>query len=196
VGYNLTLIYVTAIPFTARFTNLGATGRFGPTSIGSHYDGKYHQGQVTLSSGIQIWTVPYTAKYTIEAVGASGGYDTRTNSQSYRGRGARMIGIFTLNTGDRIKILVGQEGPRSTIHGSGGGGGSFVVKFDNTSLIIAGGGGGIEYAAQRYSSSDGSASTSGNNGHGGSAWPGGVNGHGATTADSGSSGNISKATMH
>ena len=61
--------------FVAVFTNLGASGRFGPTSIGSHYRGKDHDGQVTLASGIQKWTVPISGEYQVEAIGASGGYD-------------------------------------------------------------------------------------------------------------------------
>ncbi|KXJ12498.1 hypothetical protein AC249_AIPGENE22254 [Exaiptasia diaphana] len=143
--------------------------------------------RVTLSSGIQIWTVPYTTNYRIEAVGATGGYDSY--SSSYRGRGARMIGTFALRKGDRIKILVGQEGGINTKSiSSGGGGGSFVAKYDNTSLIVAGAGAGIENAKNHHSSSDGSVSMSGNPGHGGSQWAGGINGNGAPKAGSDNSG--------
>ena len=60
--------------FSAVFTNLGASGRHGPTTLGSHYTGQDHDSQVTLSSGIQQWTVPYTGEYRIEAVAAAGGY--------------------------------------------------------------------------------------------------------------------------
>ena len=60
--------------FTAVFTTLGKSGRTGPVQIGSHYTGQDHDGQVTLSSGIQQWTVPHTGEYRIEAIGASGGY--------------------------------------------------------------------------------------------------------------------------
>ena len=49
--------------FTAVFTNLGMIGRKGPDSIGSHYKDQDHDGQVTLSSGIQLWTVPRTGEY-------------------------------------------------------------------------------------------------------------------------------------
>ena len=59
--------------FSAVFTNLGASGRYGPTTLGSHYTGQDHDGQVTLSSGIQQWIVPYTGDYRIEAIGAAGG---------------------------------------------------------------------------------------------------------------------------
>jgi tripartite motif-containing protein 56 len=100
-----------------------------------------------------------------------------------------MIGTFTLNKGELIKILVGQEGGtnRKSISSSGGGG-SFVVTNDGTPLIIAGGGAGIHSTTQRYSNSDGSVSTSGNSGYGGSQWAGGRDGHGATVADSDNSG--------
>ena len=46
--------------FQAIFTNLGVEGKEGPKSMGSHYEGQDHDGQVKLSSGIQLWTVPYT----------------------------------------------------------------------------------------------------------------------------------------
>lgn len=54
------------------FANLDKNGREGPESIGSHYKGQDHDGQVTLSSGIQLWTVPHTSEYRIEAIGAPG----------------------------------------------------------------------------------------------------------------------------
>ena len=80
------------------FSNLNATGRYGPTSLGSYYAGKDHDRQVALSSGIQQWTVPHTGDYRIEAIGAAGGYDVTTNSSRFRGRGARMIGTFHLKS--------------------------------------------------------------------------------------------------
>lgn len=102
-----------------------------------------------------------------------------------------MVGTFALNKGERIKILVGQEGGINIYKytSSGGGGGSFVVKYDDTPLIIAGGAGGIQDADRNYPKSDGSTSTSGNSGHGGSEWPGGKDGNGAKTADNSNSGN-------
>ena len=51
------------------FSNLNATGRCGPTSLGSYYAGKDHDRQVALSSGIQQWTVPHTGDYRVEAMG-------------------------------------------------------------------------------------------------------------------------------
>ncbi len=170
------------------YTNLGASGRYGPTSLSSHYTGQDHEGQVTLSSGIQQWTVPYTGDYQIEAIGAAGGYDTWQNSIQYRGRGVRMIGTFSLSKGEIIQILVGQEGGINILtYSSGGGGGTFVVRGSKTPLIIAGGGGGIFFAQSRHAGCDASTSTTGNPGY--QSWTGGRNGHGSQVADGGVSGN-------
>ncbi|XP_022778637.1 leukocyte tyrosine kinase receptor-like, partial [Stylophora pistillata] len=168
----------------AVFTNLNARGRIGPTTLGGHYTGQDHDGQVTLSSGVQQWTVPYTGDYRIAAVAAAGGYDTYNNSVQYRGRGARMIGTFRLNKGEVIQILVGQEGGINTnYYSSGDGGGTFVVRGANTPLIIAGGGGGVCTVRSRHEGCDASTNKTGNPGY--SSWSGGSNGHGAQTADDG-----------
>ena len=174
--------------FSAVFTNLNASGRNGPTSLGRHYTGQGHDGQVTLSSGIQQWTVPYTGVYRIEAVGAAGGYDTGNHSAQFRGRGARMIGTFSLCKDEIIQILVGQEGGiNQGRYGSGGGGGTFVVRGSFMPLIVAGGGGGVDRVSSRHAGCDASTSTTGNPGH--RSWSGGSNGHGAQTADGDYAGN-------
>ena len=154
--------------FQAIFTNLGVDGKEGPKSMGSHYEGQDHDGQVKLSSGIQLWTVPYTGDYKIEAVGAAGGYYAYLTSAQYRGRGTIMTGTFKLNKGDVIKILVGQEGGIGRDrNGPGGGGGTFVVKEDGTLLIIAGGGGGggVNVVYSRQKGCNANTSTTGNPGH-------------------------------
>ena len=135
--------------------------------MGSHYEGQDHDGQVKLSSGIQLWTVPYTGDYKIEAVGAAGGYYAYLTSAQYRGRGTIMTGTFKLNKGDVIKILVGQEGGNGQGHdGSGGGGGTFVVKEEGTLLIIAGGGGGgVNVVNLRQKGCNANTSTTGNPGY-------------------------------
>ena len=158
--------------FKAVFTNLGATGRLGPSSLGDYYSGQDHDGQVTLVSGIQHWAVPYTGDYKIEAVGAAGGFGKYSTSRQYRGRGARMIGIFSLVKGETIKILVGQEGGINRVgQSAGGGGGTFVVRGSNTPLIIAGGGGGGETVKSRHTGCDASSSTLGRAGY--KSWSGG-----------------------
>ncbi|PFX12568.1 hypothetical protein AWC38_SpisGene23451 [Stylophora pistillata] len=175
------------LAFKAVFTNLIGSGRIGPTRLGSHYTGQDHDGQVTLSSGVQQWTVPYTGDYRIKAIAAAGGYDQRTNSARYRGRGAKMIGTFRLKKGEVIQILVGQEGGIKTKqYSSGGGGGTFVVRGANTPLIIAGGGGGVDRAWSRHKGCDARKNRAGNPGY--KSWSGGSNGHGAHTADDGLSG--------
>ena len=153
--------------FQAIFTNLGVEGKEGPKSMGSHYEGQDHDGQVKLSSGIQLWTVPYTGDYRIEAIGAAGGYYRYLSSPQYRGRGTIMTGTFKLNKGDVIKILVGQEGGIGRDrNGAGGGGGTFVVKEDGTLLIIAGGGGGggVNVVYSRQKGCNANTSTTGNPG--------------------------------
>ena len=88
-----------------------------------------------------------TGNYVIEVSGASGANGTDDNESSWRigGLGARLKGSFKLYKGNQLKILVGQEGDRTTDfpqRPGGGGGGSFVTLLNNTPLIIAGGGGG------------------------------------------------------
>jgi hypothetical protein len=123
---------------TWNFTTCGQTGRFGPSQ--SQCNATYGNGVVTVTNGIQFWTVPATGTYRITAAGARGG---SSNTQAGSG-GATMRGDFTLNQGDVIKLLVGQQGTGGTQSEScaGGGGGSFVLTNANSPLIIAGGGGG------------------------------------------------------
>ena len=129
------------------FTTLGAQGPTGPTST-SGYLGTSLEGQVQLKNGIQMWTVPNTGKYIIEAFGASGGNGTCNTCPRWRlgGLGAKISGSFTLKRGQMLKILVGQKGKINTDFpanpAGGGGGGTFVTLMDNSPLIVAGGGGG------------------------------------------------------
>ena len=168
--------------FTAVFTNLGKSGTKGPDSVGSHYTGQDHDGQVTVSNGTQLWTVPYTGEYRIETIGASGGYSEGNVING--GRGARMIGNFVLTKDEIIHILVGQSGERpnknSTKETASGGGGTFVVR-DNKPLIIAGGGGGIAKMTEQHSGCDASINTSGNAGYNSPFLSGGMNGDGGQT---------------
>ncbi|PFX18751.1 hypothetical protein AWC38_SpisGene16847, partial [Stylophora pistillata] len=128
------------------FSNLDGKEETGPTST-SGYAGTSLDGKVTLNNGIQIWSVPVTGWYVIEASGASGANGTNWNQTEWRigGLGAKIRGTFTLAEGTKLKILVGQEGHHGTDFGDapgGGGGGTFVTFLDATPLIIAGGGGG------------------------------------------------------
>ncbi|XP_078699963.1 protein meiotic P26-like [Branchiostoma floridae x Branchiostoma belcheri] len=166
---------------SAKLTTLGASGRLGPTTLGTHYRGQDHEHLVTLHDGIQHFTVPGTGTYNIEAAGAAAGWGPH-NSKSARGRGAVLRGTFNLKQGETLKILVGQEGAENkSFWGVGGGGGTFVTRGDNSPLIIAGGGGGAGYGLKTHNPlCDGTVSTTGNKCYGGYGCSGGSNGQGAT----------------
>jgi hypothetical protein len=166
-------LYTMVLPF--RFTNMGATGSTGPTSItyGASTPGYGTANVLTLSGGIQYWTVPFTGLYTIEAGGAS----------TPGGSGAVMSNTVTLTQGTVISILVGQQSTGLT-----GAGGTFVVNGSNA-LVVAGGAGAYGSAifsigAQGNSgagfSSDGPATNSFL--HGGVSSGGGFGGGGVTTS--------------
>ena len=133
------------------FTTLGAKGEIGPIST-SGYLGTPLEGRLNLSNGIQIWTVPVTGSYVIEATGGSGANGSFDHPHMgplpwrLGGLGARIRGTFHLVQGTQLKILVGQEGGASQRKShempGGGGGGSFITLLNNTPLVIAGGGGG------------------------------------------------------
>lgn len=131
------------------------------------YVGTPLEGHVTVSDGIQIWSVPETGSYVIEVFGASGANGTYVEDKSsWRtgGLGARMTGTFQLQKGTQLKILVGQEGNRTTDpylreRPGGGGGGSFVTFPDDTPMIIAGGGGGGGIPREQFKNGDPGQST-------------------------------------
>lgn len=131
-------VTVTA-PLVRNFTNCGAVGRLGPTTCAGHYTSP-QSIEVSLSGGIQSWTVPAAGTYRITACGAQGTSGSTTYSG---GLGACVRGDFSLAAGTVLRILVGQSG-RGAGSGSsgGGGGGSFVVTSTGTILVIGGGGGG------------------------------------------------------
>ena len=217
VGYLLPSIALAQT--TVTFTNAAATGKTGPTQaqVNTAYDGTTLDDAVTINTqGIQEWTVPATATYTIEVTGASGG--SGSGNSLVGGKGARMKGDFALNQGDVIKILVGQRGgSNGGAHGNenGGGGGTFVVKktgsgsTDITPLIIAGGGGGgpsTSYGTsctRSISDAHGQTGTSGisincySNAYGGTNGGGGAtNGSYSGGAGGGLTGNGANGSVH
>ena len=141
------------------FTTLDAKEETGPRNT-SGYVGTSLEGNVILYRGIQIWSVPATGNYVIEALGASGGDSPRqiqSDRQRLGGLGAKIRGTFQLKERTILKILVGQEGGNSSSAGDspgGGGGGSFVTLLDSTPLIIAGGGGGGGAARDQFTDGD------------------------------------------
>lgn len=137
------------------FTNCSDTSRFGPTQImiDTSYKGTTLDATVTINvQGIQEWTVPATATYKIEALGAEGG-DGTDSPDTYPGKGAKITGEFYLTAGTVLKILVGQRGGDANIactgsnRAAGGGGGSFVTDTFNTPYIVAGGGNGDSWGS-------------------------------------------------
>lgn len=178
---------------TAIFTPGAASAQNGPTLvqaisglIGTGVDAwKNNTTYFNTTNGIQLWTVPVTGTYSIEAFGAQGG----SSGTRIGGKGTRMSGNFILSQGEIIRILVGQQGQtgghsqNTNQFVSAGGGGTFVVRtpYNTTGsiLVIAGGGGGS--ADNTWTVADGRpalTTTDGNNGgHGGG---GGTGGNGGT----------------
>jgi hypothetical protein len=140
-GSNVFLVSLPLYNFTSfTFTNMGATGSNGPISItyGSSTPGFNTPYVLTLSGGIQRWTVPQTRSYQIISAGAG------ASSGSIFAYGVVVSTTIRLTQGDIIYILCGQSG------GLSGSGGTFVYNYstgllnDNTNglILVAGGGGG------------------------------------------------------
>ena len=174
---------------TFTFTPNGAIGHNGPTSLTYNTTTYPWVTQyITLSNGIQQWTVPKTANYNLIAAGAGGG---NYGSGGYAGSsGIIVANTVSLTKNDTIYILVGQKGVNggsgggTTSMSGGGGGGTFIVKYlggaTNSSssyqiLLIAGGGGGggagvagtNAIATTTANGCNGVAAASGGNGGGG-----------------------------
>lgn len=182
------------------FTPAGITGQFGPTLANclAAYDTTGNPWLTNtaffnvVTQGYQLWTVPVTGTYSIDAYGAVGG---AANSSSLApGAGARIKGNFALTAGTKLKIVVGQSGlAASGMYGGsgGGGGGTFVMKETGTAntdiYVIAGGGGGTSYYGSSYAGGSGS-DTSGSGAGGLSGSGTGGNGGGSILNNGSSSG--------
>eukprot|EP01052_Picozoa_sp_SAG31_P054109 SAG31_NODE_14220_length_820_cov_0.959778_1_plen_102_part_10 len=82
------------------FTTLNGNGRSGPTDTNEYQDTDLEGDDVVrLEEGMQIWTVPSTASYTIIAAGARGGSHHGVRG----GRGAVMQGDFQLDVGTELR---------------------------------------------------------------------------------------------
>ena len=134
------------------------------------------------------WTVPDDMVVRITAYGAQGGAGTRSG---IGGKGAKISGEFELQEGNKLDILVGQEGGGGSSQEIGGGGGSFVTHTNASTesdiLIIAGGGGGYGVGDTTSYQDRAHASTNkdGKDGYGGNSWgAGGTNGSGGEAAES------------
>jgi Concanavalin A-like lectin/glucanases superfamily/Glycine rich protein len=119
--------------FSFTFTNLGASGSTGPTT--NSYSSQPLAGPLTVTSGIQQWTVPITGSYTLIAAGAAGGYTT-TATPYAGGNGAIISNTLNLTAGQNIYVLVGQKGTNSST-GGGGGGGTYIATSNIYPLTAA-----------------------------------------------------------
>lgn len=151
---------------TFTFTTANTVGRFGPnlTTLTSWYTTNY-SGNTWITNtnyfnqtrlGYQLWTVPATGTYSITVAGARAGARASGNASIYPGFGEGAIirsSNISLVEGEKLQIVVGQEGLSYSLNGSGGGGGgTFVVKYSanlaataNADVImVAGGGGSIQ----------------------------------------------------
>lgn len=140
LSYNPTSTNDSLCGTYSQFTNCGAEGPFGPSQL--QCDVAYGAGVVTSNGGIQNWTIQVTGLYRISATGAQGA----ANGSGVGGKGAKVEGLFSLEEGQSLQILVGQEGLSDGCSG-GGGGASFVVLSGVSDLegllLAASGGGGV-----------------------------------------------------
>lgn len=138
---------------THTFTTGSTVGRYGPalSTLRSAYSSQswasnsafFTQGR---AQGYQVFTIPATGIYEIEAAGARG-QNSASISGGY-GRGAIIRARLSLNRGDSLEMVVGQVPGNGGITNpgnsyAGAGGGSFVaIAGTNTPIMVAGGGGG------------------------------------------------------
>ncbi len=190
---------------SATFTSCDAIRHIGPTQaqVDAEYLGINLEGLVTSSSGIQLFTVPFSGTFTITAIGATGGNEGEPTVEV--GHPAKITGEFNLTQGEVIKILVGQHGWKASCRpGWGGGGGTFVTKNDNSPLVVAGGCGGPHlkpWGVGTHSYQNASLTTTGNRGTGnnqaaatnGAGGSGGNGGSGAGLLGNGDVGNNSRS---
>ncbi|XP_019615446.1 PREDICTED: LOW QUALITY PROTEIN: ALK tyrosine kinase receptor-like [Branchiostoma belcheri] len=118
------------VPPVYRFTTCGAKGPYGPTQAQCDTEYKYKTVEVMVPGegplqGIQIWTIPETEVYSISAYGAGGGVGAKNTEQS---QGAYIKEKFNLTAGQKLYILVGQEGESAC---------SKMGKFVNGTRLIA-----------------------------------------------------------
>lgn len=165
------------------FTNMNATGRYGPLS-GTQY--AYGPWGTNLSlfyviNGIQYWVVPRTGIYTITLAGAGVGPRRLQNNTNFTAYGAVIRVQYSLQQGHIIQFLIGQSGitPSTGAGGSGGSGGTYMYnQTTNTILFVAGGAGGIGWDYSTSARADASLTTTAKSADG----IGGTNGTGGKTA--------------
>lgn len=184
------------------FTNMGKTGRTGPTAITyGTIPGAGTPYALFLSSGIQVITIARSGVYSITIAGARGGNPAGANAGN--GRVISRSGI-SLSAYTQLWCVVGQTGGDNTAVitakdlSAGGGGASWVYTGSIASaniLLVAGGGGGGRWGGPKGSDGQygtvattgasnagragGAAGTGGGGGQGGQAALGGIYNGGA-----------------
>jgi hypothetical protein len=135
-------LYSMKFPFT--FTNMGATGPYGPSTItyGAATPGYGTSYALGLIGGIQYWTVPQTGYYQFIAAGGGGGSVTGGYTTPTSLGGVIVSTTVLLTAGQVIKILVGQLGQTNSSPYAMGGGGTFIAFANNIPILVAGGAGG------------------------------------------------------
>jgi len=130
------------------------------------------------TTGYQLWTVPATRSYIIRCAGAG----------TANGLGIIIETTVNLTQGQKIQILVGQQGIRYQTGSSGGCGGSFVASGSTPAtgvvLVAAGGGGGTENPSSGGFVANATTSTTGNTSSDGTG-AGGSSGGGGSGSSSG-----------
>lgn len=183
-------LYTMTFPFT--FTNMGATGANGPSTITySPIPGNGTAYVLTLTGGIQYWTVPTTRSYSFSIAGAGSTAPTSANAVK-TGYGFVQTATYSLTAGTKIAILVGQQGANfgSFTSSTAGNGGTFVARYVGTTytlLFASGGAGGpgAEANAGANGALNGNSGTSGRAGITlGTAGTGGNGGGGPTATGS------------
>lgn len=113
------------------------------TGVGEFCEGFLDaQSFSVMGTTIQTSSVPATAQSVkIRAIGGDGGADF-FDAAGAGGRGAIVIGSFTVSNGEVLDIHVGEEGGSN----SGGGGTGVRINPSTTFLIAGGGGGGLATA--------------------------------------------------
>ena len=175
---------------TFTFTPIGATGANGPTTLagyGTSYPGYGTAYALTLTGGIQYWTVPITRSYTLIVAGAGNQKqwlgDGGTANYNYLVYGAVVTVTLSLTAGHVLRILVGQQGTQTVglFSRGGGNGGTFVYNQTTSALLVVGGGGGGSGSDTGQTGSSG-----GGNGTAGSPWLDGTGrGYNGNTSNSG-----------
>lgn len=196
-GGSINGLSITGVPYLYPFNNFTfTTGNIVGSTAGNltQFKANYNTSGNTwidstsyynvVTRGYQIWTVPATGTYEIEAAGSRSG-----NSQpagNTFGSGSIIRARLALTQGSNLTIAVGQPSANviqtATYGSAGGGGGSWVVQ-GNVALIVAGGGGGVGFwsgntPTYRTAGNGVTTSWAGNSFNGA---PGGVNGQGGNS---------------